>query len=139
MSAPDARSRILVVDDDPDLCRLVADALSSDGRTVDIAHSRAGALDLVGRKRCDLAFVDVFLPDSELFGLVDELFAAFPDLPVVIMSGYLDDDRDTLDSDIAVSADDVRTMAERKGVRAVLLKPFTVEELRTTADRALSE
>ncbi|MCX7914961.1 MAG: DNA-binding response regulator, partial [Verrucomicrobiae bacterium] len=62
MSAPQTSTspfRILVVDDEPALCELLAEVLKSLRRSVEVRDTAGGALDFVSRNPVDLAFLDV--------------------------------------------------------------------------------
>ena len=57
--------RVLIVDDDPDIVRLVSYNLSHSGYEVQIATSGREALDLVQKQPPDLIVLDVMLPDVD--------------------------------------------------------------------------
>ena len=54
--------RVLIVDDDPDIVRLVSYNLSHSGYEVQVATSGREALDLVQKQPPDLVVLDVMLP-----------------------------------------------------------------------------
>ena len=57
--------RVLIVDDDPDIVRLVSYNLSHSGYEVQVATSGREALDLVQKQPPDLIVLDVMLPDVD--------------------------------------------------------------------------
>lgn len=91
---PQEPGRILVVEDEFLLNLLVTDMLAEAGFSVDAASNfkeaaskaRTGMAGLVG------AVVDLGLPDRPGDELVAELRALYPDLPVVLATGYADED-----------------------------------------------
>jgi PAS domain S-box-containing protein len=86
---PEPRSkRILVVEDDPDVARLIQIHLSGEHREVLIAHRGEDALEIARREDLDLITLDIMLPDMNGFDLLDTLKAdsATRDTPVIIVS-----------------------------------------------------
>ncbi|MGI4763659.1 MAG: response regulator, partial [Janthinobacterium lividum] len=55
--------RILVIDDEPPIRKLLRMGLSSQGYTVLEAADGRAALDMVGREKVDLVILDLGLPD----------------------------------------------------------------------------
>lgn len=58
---------VLVVDDDPDICDLVAVNLQLEGFDVTVASSGADALDIVVEERPDVVILDVMMPEIDGF------------------------------------------------------------------------
>ena len=79
---------VLIVDDEPNIRRMVGALLRAEGWTVRDAASGAAALASAEGDEPDVALVDLMMP-GELDGLalLERLRAAAPDLPVVMMSG----------------------------------------------------
>jgi CheY-like chemotaxis protein len=71
----------------------------------------------------DLLVTDFNMPGASGLDLAREVKTVRPDLPVILISGYLDDG--------------VRAAALELGVRALLAKPFTIEELEAAVGAAL--
>jgi two-component system cell cycle sensor histidine kinase/response regulator CckA len=83
---------VLLVEDDEDVRTIVVMALERAGYTALEAGSRAEACRLAARAgHLDLLLTDVALTDGVGTDLYHELCAARPDLPVVFMSGDMDD------------------------------------------------
>jgi PAS domain S-box-containing protein len=84
---------ILLVEDDADIARLIAQYLSRSGHTVHIAPDAATALELARRNRFDLITLDVVLPDIDGFSLLDVLRDASNNqrVPVMMLSMLPDD------------------------------------------------
>jgi two-component system, NtrC family, response regulator PilR len=99
--------RVLVVDDDEDLCWALCQIIEGDGLRCVSVNTAADALRAVAREDFRLAFVDVKLPDMNGFELVRCIHHRTPNLPCVLVSGFLyhDDDlvRDGLRSGLIVS------------------------------------
>jgi phosphoserine phosphatase RsbU/P len=83
-------SRVLVVDDDEPLARVMARTLRGRGFDCDVALSGAEARKLLEAQAYALALLDVRLPDESGYGLLEHLKAARPDTAVVMISGVDD-------------------------------------------------
>lgn len=82
--------RILVVDDEEPLAKVMARTLRSRGFECDIALDGAQARQLFEKQDYALALLDVRLPDESGYGLLEELRARSPDTAVVMISGVDD-------------------------------------------------
>src|SRR5262245_55346982 len=72
---------ILVVDDEPEMARILADMLLPDGHTVDIALSGSAALDLVLTARSyDIIVADLLMPGLDGAALYREIGRSVPHL-----------------------------------------------------------
>lgn len=78
--------RVLVVDDDPIVRRILQAILEDVGHTVDAAESARGALDALSRRVPDVAVLDVMLPDRPGESLLLEIQEHYPTLPVIMLS-----------------------------------------------------
>ncbi|WP_456411201.1 response regulator transcription factor [Oceanithermus sp.] len=107
--------RVLVVDDDPNLLRLVEANLRARGYEVDAVASGEAALERL-RRRSDFACVllDLMLPGVDGLEVIREV-RGFCDVPVVVMSALGEEERKVRALDLG--ADDY------------LVKPFGVAEL----------
>jgi serine phosphatase RsbU (regulator of sigma subunit) len=82
--------KVLVVDDDEPLARVMARTLRSRGFDCDVALSGAEARSFVAANEYALALLDVRLPDESGYGLLEELRATHPNIAVVMISGVDD-------------------------------------------------
>jgi CheY-like chemotaxis protein len=103
---------ILVVDDDISLLELASQILNRD-RKVFLAIDSKQALQLVQHLGFSVALVDLDLKGQEGLSLIRRLREAFPEMPVIAISGAL------ADSNVA--------QAKRLGIAEVLRKPITPE------------
>jgi PAS domain S-box-containing protein len=85
--------RILVVDDDPAILALSKKALTRSGYTVKTATSAEEALQIFEEENgaFDLLFSDVILPQKNGADLAASLKAKYPELPILLCSGYSGD------------------------------------------------
>jgi two-component system cell cycle sensor histidine kinase/response regulator CckA len=84
----------LVVDDEPLVRRMVALVLEQDGISVLTAGSGADAIELSRSHHgeIDLLVSDVRMPQMDGCTLANQLQAENPDLPVLLISGYCEND-----------------------------------------------
>ncbi len=89
LGSEQARSRILIVDDQELLREAVGEYLAMQGYKVEAAESGAAAMQLLeAGSRPDLLLCDVMLPDIGGAGFVREAHLLVPDLKVLFMSGH---------------------------------------------------
>jgi PAS domain S-box-containing protein len=86
---PGEEARILVVEDDKDLARVIGTVFSREGIVVELAHSRQEALDACFAFQPHLMVLDIGLPDGDGFNVVDWLrhHEGLARLPLVVYSG----------------------------------------------------
>jgi signal transduction histidine kinase/CheY-like chemotaxis protein len=116
-----AGAQILLVEDQPDLCRVVAQILESVGFVVVSAFDGAEALERAHGRCFDLVMTDVVMPKMSGPELVRAIRERGCNMPVLYMSGYPDR------SQAEVNRDDGE----------LLTKPFTPEDLLHAVHRAL--
>ena len=90
MLEPESSRRILIVDDEESLAKVMARTLRSRGIECDIALNAAQARQLFEGHDYALALLDVRLPDESGYGLLEELRSRCPDTAVVMVSGVDD-------------------------------------------------
>ncbi len=88
--------RVLFVEDDSDIYRLVKTQLSKSGYTVFTAKTVKEAAEIFKKQKdnIDILITDVVLPDSSGIELARSLLLEKPDLKVLLTSGYLDREGD---------------------------------------------
>jgi CheY-like chemotaxis protein len=64
---------VLIVEDDPDLGRVLARLLERHGTQVLLARTGRQAIELIDRQRPDLLVLDLILPEGDGFDVVDHL------------------------------------------------------------------
>ncbi len=84
--------RALVVDDDPNMSRLLVEVL--DGLNYETLKATNGveALQVLGQEKVDLIFTDIVMPEMDGFELCEEvrLSSELRNLPIVAVSTYTD-------------------------------------------------
>lgn len=79
---------ILVVDDEPNIRRILQVAFEKVGYRTSIAEDARCALEILGRESIDLVLTDVTMPGLTGYELLHEVKRQSPELPVVIMTAY---------------------------------------------------
>jgi phosphoserine phosphatase RsbU/P len=90
VSSPGASERLLIVEDEEALAKVMARTLRSRGFEADIALTGAEARELFQANAYAIALLDVRLPDESGYSLLEELRQAQPDAAVVMISGVDD-------------------------------------------------
>jgi CheY-like chemotaxis protein len=109
--------QVLLVDDEPMIMELGREMLESLGYRATSFERARDALAAFRRDpmRYAAAVTDLSMPTMSGFDLARELLAIRPDLPILLMSGYIGPDE--------------RAAAARIGVREMVLKPVSMERL----------
>src|SRR5262245_13381170 len=116
-------STILLVDDDPDILKLVSMRLAAPGHGVKEAESGERALALLAAARPDLVITDLKMDGMDGLALFDEIRKQAPTLPVIILTAH-----GTIPDAVA---------ATRRGVFAFQPKPFDGKLLLDQVEQAL--
>jgi putative two-component system response regulator len=123
MSARDPGERILIVDDEAQVCRLMGRILSQDGYLCIPANSAAEARELLDAERFHLAICDINLGAESGLDLAAEIHASSPDTAILMA---------TAKNEPALAA-----LATDIGAYGYMVKPFTADELRIDVANAL--
>ena len=125
VSMPDMRGPVLVVDDEPHVCRLVRMVLEGAGYEVREAGSASEALRLIREHQPALLLLDLMMPGRSGLDLLGEIRQqpATADLPVVVVT--------------AVGVQQDLDQAAALGARATLAKPFSRAQLLQAVEQAL--
>src|ERR1044072_2832495 len=83
---------ILLVDDEEGYRKLIARVLTKAGYEVLQAGNGMGALSLLERSNVDLVISDILMPVLNGYALVARLRAKWPDMPVILTTGFLSPD-----------------------------------------------
>lgn len=107
--------KLLIVDDDKDFNQLLTDIFSQASYDVDSCEDPEQAMGQFQSGNYDLVVTDQKMPGMSGEQLIRELKAVKPDVPIIMVSGYLDNDT-------------IRSLI-REGVGGVFLKPLNVFSL----------
>jgi CheY-like chemotaxis protein len=119
-------AKLLLVDDDNDVCYVLADALRSEGHEVRVAGDGSAGLEALREWRPDLVLLDVEMPildGPDMAALMFIRDCGLEDIPILLISGVLDLSR----------------IADLVGTPYFLGKPFQLLHLYALIERALRE
>ncbi|MFT7399634.1 MAG: two-component system response regulator GlrR, partial [Rheinheimera aquimaris] len=120
-----AKPRLLLVDDDPSLLRLLTLRLEGEGYQVISADSAEAALPLLAKNSIDVVLSDLRMPGLDGMSLFDEIAKRYPGLPVVLMTAH-----GSIPEAVA---------ATQRGVFGFLTKPLNTSELRDILQNAVHQ
>ena len=84
-----ANPRVLIVDDEPDICELLSLTLSRMGVDSNAVHDIASAKrELQGRQDYALCLTDLRLPDGDGTELIEWIQSQAPELPVAVITAH---------------------------------------------------
>jgi two-component system nitrogen regulation response regulator NtrX len=112
------KRRILVVDDEPNICSTIKEILEEESLDVEVAYSGAEAREKFYANPHDLILLDVWMPDVDGISLLRELSEKIVDTVFIMMSGHA-----TVDTAI---------QATKLGAKAFLEKPIALQLLLDT-------
>lgn len=119
-----AQHRLLVVDDDSDICLLLARFLEKRGYAVDTAGRKSTALSFLKEHRYDLILCDHRLPDSDSVEMLDHFREGAAGVPVIVITGY---------SDVRIAVE-----LMRKGAHDYVVKPLYPDDIVLRIEDALA-
>ncbi len=117
--------KILVVDDEPVVLNSCRRVLEEDGFDVRLVPSADEALKAINDEGFGLLLVDVKMPKHDGIYLMQKVKEKWPDVPIIVMSGY-----PTLDT---------ITDGAKMGAAAFIAKPFTPDELLETIRQVIQK
>ena len=116
-------ARILVVDDDENIRKVLTTILEEEGYLVDSAETAKKAIEKTRKNFYNLALIDIRLPDMEGIELLTKMRDTTPKMRKIIITGY-----PTLQNAIE---------AVNRGADAYILKPFDVNKVLATIKEQL--
>jgi two-component system nitrogen regulation response regulator GlnG len=119
--ATDSKANILVIDDEPDVRRIIADTLTDEGFRVEAAATGEDGLELLRTGGFDVAYVDINLPGLSGFDVLEAIRDEGVGTDIVIITGK------------ATVANAVE--ATRRGAYDYVTKPFDLDALSELARR----
>jgi two-component system, cell cycle response regulator len=117
--------RILIVDDEEIVREFLAALLSQHGHHAEEAQHGMEALDIINKNAMDAVVSDIVMPEMDGIALTRELRNLYPDLPVMVMTGY----NEEYSAESAIAA----------GAREFIKKPFSNSEFITRFDKMMRD
>jgi CheY-like chemotaxis protein len=122
-----AAKRIVVVDDNEDICAFMSAALEGAGYEVETVTEGAQGLALLCTRPADLLITDIFMPGQEGFETIKRCRAEFPQTRIMVISS----------GNALHRTQDILATAKLLDVDAALRKPFDADALVDAVRRAL--
>jgi len=109
--------KVLIVDDDRDMLESIQEGLDrySDKFLVTTAENGARALDRLAEDNYSLVITDLKMPELDGFGLLAHVLEKYPDIPVVVITGF--------------GTPKMKQLAREGGAIGYITKPFLIENL----------
>jgi DNA-binding NtrC family response regulator len=121
----DQTTRILIIDDDENIRKVLATILEEEGYDIDTAETAKKAIEKTKKKFYNLALIDIRLPDMEGIELLTKMRETTPRMRKIIITGY-----PTIQNTME---------ALNRGADAYILKPFDVEKALDTIKDQLAK
>ncbi len=119
------KRKILIVDDAGSVVVLCVNVLQAVGYSVKGANRGEAAMELLRKEPFDLMVLDYKMPGMSGFEVFPQARQLHPGMAVVLVTGH--------------GTPEIVNEANRMGFHAVLLKPFTSDELRGTVEKVLAD
>ncbi len=120
-----SKQKILIIDDDVDLCDSISDVVELDTYLTDTSYTAADGLKKVESSFYNIVLLDMKLPDSDGLTILAKIKQKSPDTEVIIFTAYAQ-------MDTVIAAMD-------KDAFSFLTKPFEIPYLLTIIKRALKK
>ena len=120
-----AEAKILIVDDEADICFFLNRTLSKRGFNISYVHTLAQAEGGLKSLKPNILLVDNHLPDGKGVEFVNRISTEYPSMKIIMITAH-DSPQD-------------RSKAYDSGVDFFLSKPFTINEITEVVDRVLTK
>jgi DNA-binding response OmpR family regulator len=109
--------KVLIVDDDQEMLLSLEEGLSKYDETFSISTAGDGleAVDQLKNNTVSLVVTDLKMPKMDGFSLLSHIMEHYPEIPVIIITGY--------------STSDMERLAREGGAIGYIAKPFMIEDL----------
>lgn len=119
------KPRILVIDDDEGIRKVLTEILTEKGYRVDSAETGREAIQKTNEKFYNMALIDIRLPDMSGVELLTKIKETKPKMRKIIITGY-----PTLQNAVE---------ALNRGADAYIIKPLNIDETLTTIEEQLEK
>ncbi len=119
------KSKIVVIDDEIKLLKVIKRALEIDGYEVFDFNNPFTALDFIKQREFDLVISDIRMAGMTGLDLLNNIRAIYPQKPVILMTAY--------------SSVETAVTAVKLGATDYLLKPFELSELKEAINKILEK
>ncbi|AKJ65338.1 response regulator [Kiritimatiella glycovorans] len=124
----DEARNILIIDDDPDIRRLLEQFLAREGYNILTASTGAEAEQIYLENPPDLVITDIIMPDREGIETIREMRRMYPEMTIVAISGGG-----------RIDSQDYLVLARKLGADRTFGKPFDLAEMLNYIREALGD
>jgi diguanylate cyclase (GGDEF)-like protein len=124
-SAAVASQKILVVDDEPQSCEILCDALTSWGHEVESALDGWAAIEKMRARGFSIVITDMDMPRMDGMGLIEHIAGDYPHIDIIAVTGHLMKYK--------------YTEVVEAGAADFITKPFSLNELQAKLNRLIRE
>lgn len=117
-------ARILVAEDNPAVREFIVRSLQSAGYSIEAVADGEQAMDRLAKEKFDVLMTDIVMPSMDGIALSLKAVRLYPDLRIVMISGYAQE---------RMRAHNLDTL-----VHKIIAKPFSLEELCDAIKQALA-
>ncbi len=120
-----ANARLLIVEDDPQMRRILSDMLSEEGYKVSSVGSGKEAIEKVKGNGFDVVVADIVMPGMDGMGVLKEVKKLEPQIHVIMITAFA-----TIENAVE---------AMKNGASDYIAKPFKIAEVEVAIKRVLEE
>lgn len=127
MAKENPKKRVVVVDDEVPIARMLKIRLEAQGYEVSLAHDGKHGLDLIQSNHPDLVILDIVLPVIDGFKVcrILKFDATYQNIPVIMLT--------------ARSAEESKRLGQQMGADAYFTKPFEPDQLLRKIDELIGK
>jgi len=118
-------SEIMVVDDDPNICRNLKEILGDEGHEVKVVTSGIDALKIIEKNEYDLVLLDLVMPEITGIEVLSEIRRKKPNIQVIMITAFA-----TIENAVE---------ALKLGATDYVSKPFKMNEIQVAVNMALED
>ena len=118
-------AKILVVDDNLDMCQIISDILKDGGHTVNISYNGENALRKIKKNHYNLIVLDYKLNGVSGLVVLEKALQMMPSLKIIMISAF--------------GSDSTKTRASELGVSDFIDKPFDIKILTQSVQDVLTK
>ncbi len=123
MNTVGKKAHILIVDDDPGICRTMELIFKAKEYDATVAHTGNEVIELVKTTKVDLAILDIVLPDMKGIDLLSLLNEKYPEIDIIMITGH--------------ASTETAIQAINLGAIAYITKPIDMDDVLRTVSLAL--
>lgn len=117
--------KVLVIDDEPRLCKFLQDSLSLMGCEVSTAHTGEGGVELLKTQAFDVVLCDIMMPGAGGIWALETIKETWASTQVIMMTGY--------------ATRESAEVCKSLGAYSFMTKPFELDDVRAEIEKAFQK